>query len=157
TGQQTTTLDVMPLGGSNTEVTATTGTDTTSTSTLTIGRNPNFNDPFDGLIDNVFVYNTSLTNAQITAIETSGAPAMLGQQSFTDTHQYKDNQAGNAPYTVTATVTDAGGASGSASTTVRVLNVAPTLTISGAASVNEGSPYTLNLSSSDPAPDTITT
>lgn len=42
------------------------------------------------------------------------------------------------------------------STTVTVTNVAPTLTISGAASVNEGSTYTLNLSTSDPGADTIT-
>ncbi len=38
---------------------------------------------------------------------------------------------------------------------VTVNNVAPTLAISGAASVNEGSTYTLNLSSSDPGADTI--
>src|SRR4029077_8222385 len=35
-------------------------------------------------------------------------------------------------------------------------NVDPTLTISGAADVNEGALYTLNLSSSDPGTDTIT-
>src|SRR6185436_17902545 len=34
-------------------------------------------------------------------------------------------------------------------------NMAPTLTISGAVSVDEGSSYTLNLSSSDPGADTI--
>ena len=39
---------------------------------------------------------------------------------------------------------------------VAVLNVAPTLAISGAADVNEGSSYTLNLSSFDPGTDTIT-
>ena len=37
-----------------------------------------------------------------------------------------------------------------------VHNVAPTLTISGAADVNEGALYTLNLSSTDPGTDTIT-
>jgi hypothetical protein len=37
-----------------------------------------------------------------------------------------------------------------------VNNVAPTLTISGAASVNEGTEYSLGLSSSDPGDDTIT-
>ncbi len=36
-----------------------------------------------------------------------------------------------------------------------VSNTAPTLTISGASSVNEGSTYTLNLASSDPGADTI--
>jgi len=38
---------------------------------------------------------------------------------------------------------------------VTVNNVAPTLAINGAASVNEGSSYTLNLSSTDPGADTI--
>ena len=40
--------------------------------------------------------------------------------------------------------------------TINIANVAPTLTISGAASVDEGSAYTLSLSSSDPGNDTIT-
>jgi hypothetical protein len=40
-------------------------------------------------------------------------------------------------------------------TNVVVNNVAPTLTLSGAASVNEGSVYTLGLSSFDPGTDTI--
>ena len=38
---------------------------------------------------------------------------------------------------------------------VTVNNVAPTLTISGASSVNEGSTYTLGLSVNDPGTDTI--
>jgi len=38
---------------------------------------------------------------------------------------------------------------------VTVNNVAPALAISGAASVNEGSAYTINLSSSDPGADAI--
>ena len=42
------------------------------------------------------------------------------------------------------------------STTLTVNNVDPTLTISGAAMVDEGSLYTLSLSSSDPGDDTIT-
>ncbi len=43
-----------------------------------------------------------------------------------------------------------GAHSGEATTDVTVNNVAPTLVISGAASVNEGSSYTLNLSATDP-------
>tara|TARA_R110002167_G_scaffold352262_1_gene565134 strand:- start:1303 stop:19128 length:17826 start_codon:yes stop_codon:yes gene_type:complete len=39
---------------------------------------------------------------------------------------------------------------------VSVLDVAPTLTISGNATVDEGATYTLNLSASDPGTDTIT-
>jgi uncharacterized delta-60 repeat protein len=48
----------------------------------------------------------------------------------------------------TVTVTD--------TATIQITNVAPALAISGAASVDEGSVYTLNLSSSDPGDDTIT-
>jgi uncharacterized delta-60 repeat protein len=43
-----------------------------------------------------------------------------------------------------------------ASLAVQVNDVAPTLSIYGAASVNEGSPYTLNLSATDPGTDPIT-
>src|SRR5262249_60190336 len=38
---------------------------------------------------------------------------------------------------------------------VTVLNVAPTLTLSGASAVNEASTYTLNLAVSDPGQDAI--
>ena len=77
----------------------------------------------------------------------SGNPASVS-------HTYAD---GNASYTISATATDEDGtfAAGN-SVSVTVNNVAPTLAISGAASVNEGSSYTLNLSSSDPGADTIT-
>jgi uncharacterized delta-60 repeat protein len=40
--------------------------------------------------------------------------------------------------------------------TLTVANVAPTLTLSGDATTPEGASYTLNLSASDPGPDTIT-
>ena len=66
-------------------------------------------------------------------------------------HVYADNGA----YTVTLTVTDDDGDVGSDTMTVTVLNVAATLTTSGSPTVNEGSTYTLNLSSSDPGDDTI--
>jgi uncharacterized delta-60 repeat protein len=69
-------------------------------------------------------------------------------------HTYAD---GNASYTISATATDEDGTFAAGSTvSVTVNNVAPTLAISGAASVNEGSTYVLNLSSSDPGADTIT-
>ena len=42
-----------------------------------------------------------------------------------------------------------------ATATINITNVAPTLTISGATSVNEGSVYTLGLAASDPGADTI--
>ena len=77
----------------------------------------------------------------------SGNPASV-------THTYAD---GNASYTISATATDEDGTFAAGNTVaVAVTNVAPTLAISGAASVNEGSSYTLNLSSSDPGADTIT-
>ncbi len=70
------------------------------------------------------------------------------------THTYAD---GNANYVISATATDEDGTFAAGNTVaVDVINVAPTLTISGAAEVDEGSVYTLNLSSSDPGADTIT-
>lgn len=70
------------------------------------------------------------------------------------THIYAD---GATNYTITATATDEDGTyAASNSIAVTVNNVAPTLAIAGAASVNEGASYTLSLSSSDPGADTIT-
>jgi hypothetical protein len=66
---------------------------------------------------------------------------------------------GNDTYIITLIARDEDGgatASATAITTVSVANVAPQLTISGNASVNEGSPYALTLGSSDPGSDTIT-
>ncbi len=57
---------------------------------------------------------------------------------------------------MSATATDEDGTFASNSLLVTVANVAPTLVISGAASTDEGAVYTLNLSSSDPGNDTIT-
>ena len=76
----------------------------------------------------------------------SGSPASV-------THVYAD---GSASYTISATATDEDGTYAAGDTVaVTVNNVAPTLAISGAASINEGSTYTLNLSQSDPGADTI--
>src|SRR5207245_2157549 len=70
------------------------------------------------------------------------------------THMYAD---GPNSYTISATATDEDGTySAGNMIPVNVINVAPTLTLSGAASVNEGSLYTLNMSSFDPGADTIT-
>ena len=59
-------------------------------------------------------------------------------------------------YTLTYTVTDDDSGVGIDTVLIMVDNVAPTLTISGAATVDEGSLYTLSLSSVDPGFDTIT-
>jgi hypothetical protein len=53
-------------------------------------------------------------------------------------------------------VTDAGGNSTDASTTLTITNTAPTLTVTGNATTSSGTPYTINLASSDPGADTIT-
>ena len=81
-----------------------------------------------------------------------GSEVVAGNPSSA-THTYAD---GTVNYTVSATATDEDGTFSSNSISVAVANVAPTLTISGAASVDEGGVYTLNLSSSDPGADTIT-
>ena len=56
----------------------------------------------------------------------------------------------NATFVVTLSVSD-GIDSGTTSKTINVKNVAPTLTVSGASTTNEGATYTLTLGSSDPA------
>jgi hypothetical protein len=47
----------------------------------TIGRNPRFDLPFSGLIDNVFFYDEYLTNAQITDIYQNGVPTPTPEPS----------------------------------------------------------------------------
>lgn len=65
----------------------------------------------------------------------------------------------NAAYVVSLTVTDDDGGAGTTSSTITVTDVAPTVSVTGAASLNEGSTHTITLGSiSDPAGanDTIT-
>ena len=62
----------------------------------------------------------------------------------------------NGSFTVSLTVTDSHGASDTATQIINITNVKPTLTASGASTSNEGAVYTLNLGSSDPGADTIT-
>ncbi len=67
-------------------------------------------------------------------------------------HTYADNGA----YTVTVSVTDKDGGTGSGSTTHNIDNVAPTIALSGATNVEEGSSYTLDLGAiTDPGTDTV--
>src|SRR5439155_1215210 len=78
----------------------------------------------------------------------TGSP--VGQ---TAAHTYAD---GPNACTISVDLTDEDGTFAVAGTrAVTVNNVAPTLTLSGASSVNEGSTYTLGLSASDPGADTI--
>jgi hypothetical protein len=73
-------------------------------------------------------------------------------KTFSLSHTYADDNV----YMVEVKVTNDDGAFGSGYTTVTVNNVAPTLGLSGDASVYAGDTYTLSLSSSDPGTDTIT-
>lgn len=75
----------------------------------------------------------------------AGDPASL-------THTYDD---GPNFYAISATAQDEDGSYASNTLNVTVDNVAPTLTISGAATTDEGSEYTLTLASSDPGDDAI--
>ena len=58
-------------------------------------------------------------------------------------------------HTVSVRVDDGKGGFDTASATINVANTAPTLTVSGPASVDEDDVYTLNLSATDPGDDTI--
>ncbi|MHA2272136.1 MAG: PKD domain-containing protein [Candidatus Hodarchaeales archaeon] len=72
--------------------------------------------------------------------------------TLTPQHQYADD----GKYIVTLTVTDHNGDVGTDTLIVTVKNVAPTLTLGGAASTDEGAIYTLTLQVTDPGDDTIT-
>ena len=75
-----------------------------------------------------------------------------GSGSFDCT--YADGPSSHNP---SVTVSDGDSGSDSDSLAVTVTNVAPSIAISGAASVNEGSPYSLTLGAvSDPGTDTVT-
>ncbi len=80
-----------------------------------------------------------------------GTSQTVGGNPSLVTKTYVDN--GN--YTITATATDEDGTYAANSKAVSVTNVAPTLTIGGAASVAEGSTYALTLSKSDVGADTL--
>jgi hypothetical protein len=56
-------------------ITAITNFDSTETTNVTIGRNPNFDTPFDGQMDNVFLSNDALTAQQLENIREFGFPS----------------------------------------------------------------------------------
>lgn len=66
------------------------------------------------------------------------------------------NFADNGNYTLYGRIIDSSNSYTDYSTVVNVKNVSPTLTLTGPSTVSEGSTYTLQLGSSDPGPDTIT-
>jgi concanavalin A-like lectin/glucanase superfamily protein len=61
--------DLLDVNGT---FTSTTGTPPTGEAVITVGRNPNFDNPFGGTIDNLFVYGTALDEAQLNSIQTNG-------------------------------------------------------------------------------------
>lgn len=83
-----------------------------------------------------------------------GSTTTISGDATSATHTYAD---GANDYTISASATNMDGTFPSLdNVAVHINNVAPTLVLSGAASIDEGSTYTLNLSSRDPGPDTIT-
>jgi uncharacterized delta-60 repeat protein len=86
------------------------------------------------------------------SVSTSCSCAACG--TISGSHVYADNNPGNANYTATITLSDGIG-SGQATFHVKVYDVPPTLTMGGAATVNEGANYTLTLAHSDPGPDAL--
>jgi|GEM_PF-1111909 len=107
----------------------------------------NFIDPTDaGLPGRLYSVNWGDGNTD------SGRTAP-GAGSVNIGHTYAD---GNNGYTVNVTVDDDGAQSNSDTFLVTVNNVAPTLTLSGNGTSQEGSEYTLNIAKSDSGADTIT-
>ncbi len=84
-------------------------------------------------------------------------PLALSGKTFSLSHVYADNPADPATsYTVTIVVSDLFSATGTASVQVAVANIAPTLSILGAATATTGVTYTLSLTrSAEPGQDTI--
>jgi probable HAF family extracellular repeat protein len=68
----------------------------------------------------------------------------------TSSHSYADNYFGNNPYTLTLYARDPGGALGAATTTVTILNVAPSLTVVAPDSLKVSVAGTVTLQFSDP-------
>ena len=83
--------------------------------------------------------------------DTQGAAVDAGTGAFS--WQAQD---GNASAGFTLRVTDSAGGSAERSFTVTVANVAPSLTLAGAASVTDDQDFVLDLASSDPGQDTLT-
>ncbi len=107
---------------------------------------PGFDNPLNvgGEVSEKFTYaidwgdGTAVSSGPGT-IDVAGSPGVLTQGSFNGSHIYADN----GVYTVTVTLNDDDGGSAAQTFTVRVNNVAPTLTVAPNQSVNEGSLLTI--------------
>ena len=139
----------------------TTGNDTASVQT-SVYAVPTLSISGAGTVNEVAAYTLNLSgtdpspnvinNWTITWGDGSAPQTVMGDPSSV-THVFAD---GPNSYTISATATDNHGTYNASNTVaITVDNVAPTLTLSGAPSVNEGSTYTLGLASSDPGADTI--
>jgi hypothetical protein len=112
------------------------------------------------------------TNSEGTAINVTGSATDAGGLDTTLTYAWSVTKGGaayasgtgtafsftpndNASYAVTLNVTDKDGGVGTTTRTIAVTNVAPTVTIGGAAAVTRGATYTLAMSTSDAGTDTI--
>jgi len=84
----------------------------------------------------------------LTAVETFAGPSA----AVTKTHTYAD---GPNNYTITVTLTDEDGTFPGGTKQVTVNNVAPTVSLSGSNSANEGTSVHYTFSASDPGADTI--
>src|SRR5207245_3964586 len=65
------------------------------------------------------------------------------------THTYSTGGAASKAFTITANATDAAGLTSSATTSITINDLAPTVSVSAPASANEGSPVTVTVTTSD--------
>lgn len=86
----------------------------------------------------------------------TGAQAVHGDETGVHPTFLAAGLNGPTTWTVALRVDDGHGRHATTSTIINVNNTPPTLIIRGGSSLNEGATYTLNLSSFDPGPDTIT-
>jgi hypothetical protein len=87
---------------------------------------------------------------------TASVGTIIATGSGTWSWSYATSDGPDQGQTVTIIATDSDNAATTTTFALVVNNVAPTLTLSGDANVNEGATYTLNLAHSDPGADTIT-
>ena len=106
---------------------------------------------------NTGTYSDADTAQNVSITASVGIVTKTGTSSGTWSWSYATTDGPNQSQTVTITAND--GAGGTATTTfsLTVINVAPSIAISGAPSVNEGASYSLTLGAvTDPGSDTVT-